>query len=139
MAEELSYPPKMGSSHDCHPGWEGQGQQVPALQGCQTGRPHPVGLLEGWALWSLSGGVGGAFPGWLGCQHHCLSVLSKPHCQGARGDTWAGEAGEPELLGAQDSVETLVTVPEAHPGMAIAQVPRPLPAAQRGQADSLRH
>lgn len=76
---------------------------------------------------------------WVAGLSASLSVLSKPHCQGARGDTWAGEAGEPELLGAQDSVETLVTVPEAHPGMAIAQVPRPLPAAQRGQADSLRH
>ena len=100
---------------------------MPALQGCQTGRPHPVGLLEGWALWGLGGGVGGSFPGWLGRQHHCLFFLSKPHCQGARGGSRAGEAGELELLGAQDSVETRVTVPEAHPGMEIAQVPRPLP------------
>lgn len=98
-----------------------------ALRGCQTGRPRQVGLLEGWALLGLGGGVGGSFHGWLGHQHHCLSLHSKPHCQGERGGSQAGEAGELEHQGAQDSAETRVTVPEAHQGMEIAQAPRPLP------------
>lgn len=98
-----------------------------APQGCQTGRPHQVGLLEGWALWGLGDGVGEAFPGWLGHQHHCLSLHSKPHCQGVRAGFRAEEAGELEHQGAQDSEEIRVTVPDAHQGMEISQAPRPLP------------
>lgn len=97
-----------------------------ALQGCQTGRSHQVGLLVRWALWDLGGGVGEAFPGWLGHQHHCQSLHSKLHCQGVKGGSQAGEAGELEHQGAQDSVETRVTMPEAHQGMEIALAPRPL-------------
>lgn len=127
MAEGLPHPPKMGSSHGCHPGWKGPGQQVPALQGCQTGRPHRVGLLEGWALWSLGGGVGGAFPEWQGHQHHCLSLRSKPHCPGVKGGSQAEEAGELEHQGAQDSAEIRVTARDTHQGMEIVKALHPLP------------
>ena len=95
----------------------------------KTGRPHLVGLLEGWALWGLGSGVAGAFPECLGGQHHCLSLLSKPHCQGVRGGARAGEVGNWNSWVLR-TLETWVTVPEAHPGMAVAQAPHPLPAAQ---------
>lgn len=98
-----------------------------ALQGCQTGRPHQVGLLEGWALWGLGGGAGGASPGWQGHRHHCLFLRSKLHCQEVRGGSQAEEAGELEHQGAQDSVEIRVIAPEAHQGMEIAKALRPLP------------
>lgn len=75
-------------------------------------------------MWGLGGGAGGAFPGWLGHQHHCLSSTVSLTVRG-REEASAGEAGELELLGLRTSVETRVTVPEAHPGMEIAQVPRP--------------
>lgn len=98
-----------------------------ALQGYQTGRPHQVGLLEGWALWGLGGGVGGVSPGWPGHRHHCLSLRSKLHCQEVRGGSQAEEAGELEHQGAQDSVEIRVIAPEAHQGMELAKALRPLP------------
>lgn len=98
-----------------------------ALQGCQTGRPHQVGLPEGWALWGLGGGVGGASPGWQGHQHHCLFLRSRPHYQGVRGGSQAEETGELEHQGAQDSSEIKETAPEAHQGMEIAKALHPLP------------
>lgn len=88
VAEELSHPPKMGSSHDCHPGaGRAKDSRVLALRGCQgrqvdliwwgSGRVGPCGArqrgrwgfsLSGWAVSitvcppvsSLSGARGGA-------------------------------------------------------------------------------
>ena len=81
-----------------------------------------------WGSWrggpcgaSAAGSAGLFLGGWAVSITVCLSIVSL---------TVRGREKAPRLerLGAQDSVETMVTVPEAsHPGMEIAQVPHPLP------------
>lgn len=100
------------------------------LQGCQTGTPHQVGLLEGKALQDLCGGFGVASLVWQGHQHHYLSLHSKLRCQGVNEGLWAEEPGKQEHLGAQDSVEIRVIAPVALRGMGISQTLHLLPSSQ---------
>lgn len=99
-------------------------------QGCQTGTPHQVGLLEGKALLGLGGGFGVASLVWLGHQHHYPSPHSKLHCQGVNEGSRAEEPGKQEHLEAQDSVEIRVTAPEALPETEISQTHHLLPSSQ---------